>query len=64
MARFHGLMVVRDEADIIDQTLAHLLSWIDTIFILDLGSSDGTWEIIIDFWKKDNPVVPGGKTNL
>jgi hypothetical protein len=56
--RFHGLMLVRDEADIIVQSLEHLLSWIDAIYILDMGSVDGTWEIVQDYARKDARVVP------
>src|SRR5690242_3028347 len=56
--RFHGLMIVRDEDDIITQTLKHLLSWIDAVYILDLGSIDTTWDIVNDFAGKDKRVVP------
>lgn len=58
MPSFHGLMVVRDEADIIAQTLKHLLGWIDDVFVLDLGSDDETWEIVLDFSRKDKRIVP------
>jgi hypothetical protein len=56
--RFHGLMLLRDEIDIIRQNLEHLLSWIDTLFILDMGSVDGTWEIVQDYARRDKRVVP------
>src|SRR5438045_944129 len=56
--RFHGLMLLRDEQDIITQNLTHLLSWIDNLFILDLGSTDGTWEIVQEFAEKDKRIVP------
>jgi hypothetical protein len=56
--RFHGLMVVRDEDDILPQCLAHLLEWIDAIYILDLGSKDATWDIIQNAAAKDSRVVP------
>lgn len=58
MPSFHGLMVVRDEADIIAQTLNHLLGWIDDVFVLDLGSDDGTWETVLEFSRKDKRIVP------
>lgn len=58
MPRFHGLLVVRDEADIISQTLNHLLSWIDTVSVLDSGSNDGTWDIVLDLSKQDRRIVP------
>lgn len=56
--RFIGLMMVRDEDDIIAQTLSHLLSWIDALYVIDLGSTDQTWEIIQDAATKDKRVVP------
>jgi hypothetical protein len=46
MPAFHGLLLVRDEADIIGELLTHVLSWCDTLHILDTGSTDGTWEIV------------------
>jgi len=51
-------MLLRDEQDIITQNLTHLLSWIDNLFILDLGSTDGTWEIVREFAAKDKRIVP------
>jgi len=56
--RFHGLMAVRDEDDIIPQCLAHLLTWIDRLYVLDLGSKDSTWEMIRDAASKDHRIVP------
>jgi hypothetical protein len=54
---FHGLMVVRDEEDILQQTLTHLLSWLDGLYVLDLGSTDSTWQILQDFAARDRRVV-------
>src|SRR4051794_26059234 len=56
--RFHGLMLVRDELDIIAQNLTHLLSWVDVLHVYDLGSTDSTWDIIQDFAARDSRVVP------
>lgn len=56
--RFHGLMLLRDEADVIAETLAHLLTWIDAVHVYDLGSTDGTWDIVRDFAAHDARVVP------
>jgi hypothetical protein len=60
--RFHGLMVLRDEQDILVENLNHLLSWADTIFILDTGSTDGSWEIVQEMAKKDKRIVPFKQT--
>ena len=51
-------MVVRDEDDILPQSLAHLLTWIDALYVLDLGSKDSTWEIVLDAAAKDQRIVP------
>jgi glycosyltransferase involved in cell wall biosynthesis len=56
--RFHALLPVRDEADIISQSLRHMLRWADAIYIFDTGSVDDTWEIIQDFAGKDKRVIP------
>jgi len=58
--RFHGLMLLRDEEDILAQCLEHLLSWIDGLYIIDLGSTDATWDIVQDFARRDARVVPWG----
>ena len=42
--KIHGLCVVKNEADIIEQTLRSAAKWCDCIYVLDNGSSDGTWE--------------------
>ena len=44
--KFHGILVVRDEADIIEHTLRHLDSWCDGVYVYDTGSIDGTWDIV------------------
>jgi hypothetical protein len=56
--RFHGLMLLRDEIDIIAQNFDHLLSWIDALYILDMGSVDGTWDIVQEYARKDSRIVP------
>jgi hypothetical protein len=56
--RFHGLMLVRDEEDILAETLTHLLTWVDVLHIYDLGSTDSTWDIVHSFAEKDSRVVP------
>jgi len=51
-------MVVRDEDDILSQCLAHLLTWIDALYVLDLGSKDSTWEILQNAAVKDRRIIP------
>lgn len=62
--RFHGILLVRDEADILPQTLAHLLSWIDALHILDTGSADESWDIVQDFARRDSRVRPFGRQDV
>jgi glycosyltransferase involved in cell wall biosynthesis len=51
-------MIVRDEADVIGECLAHLLSWCDSLSIYDTGSTDGTWDIIQDAAARDRRLIP------
>lgn len=51
-------MLLRDEIDIIVQNLEHLLSWIDALYILDMGSVDGTWDVVQDYARRDSRIVP------
>ncbi len=53
---FHGFMLLRDEEDVIRECMDHLLTWIDGLYILDLGSTDSTWEIVQEFAAKDQRV--------
>ena len=46
--KFVTLLPVRDEADIIGETLQHQLTWADEIYVFDTGSVDQTWEIVQD----------------
>ena len=45
--KIFSLCVVRDECDVIEETLVSALRWSDRIFILDNGSTDGTWELLL-----------------
>ena len=56
--KFHALLPIRDEADIIGQCLQHLMSWADHIYIFDTGSVDNTWEIVQEFASQDKRVIP------
>lgn len=51
--RFHGILLVRDEADILCEVLDHLLTWCDALHVLDTGSEDGSWDIVQEAKKRD-----------
>lgn len=51
-------MLVRDEGDVIAETLQHLLTWVDVLHIYDLGSTDGTWDIVQNFAAEDSRIAP------
>lgn len=41
-----GVTVVKDEADIIGTTVAHMLGQVDAVLVIDNGSTDGTRDIL------------------
>lgn len=55
--RFHALLLVRDEGDIIRQTLTHTLTWCDALYVFDTGSTDDTWAIVQDIAALDPRVI-------
>ena len=59
--RFHGLLVLRDEGDVVRESLTHLLTWIDALYVQDTGSTDDTWDVVNEFAAKDPRVVPFGR---
>ena len=62
--KFHCLLPVRDEADIIGQCLRHLLTWADAIYVFDTGSVDDTWAIVQDCAQRDARVIPLRKDDV
>ena len=48
MPRIYGLMIVKNEADIVGQCLVHALAHCDKIIVMDNMSTDGTWELVQD----------------
>jgi glycosyltransferase involved in cell wall biosynthesis len=46
MTRLYGLLIARDEADVIAQCLDFALGHCTKIICMDNGSTDGTWEIM------------------
>lgn len=54
--KIFAISVVKNEADIIAQCLAEATKWAHKIFILDNGSTDGTWELVQAL--ASNKIVP------
>jgi hypothetical protein len=44
--KLHGVMMVRNEADIIEASVRHNLATLDRLLVVDHGSFDGTSEIL------------------
>jgi glycosyltransferase involved in cell wall biosynthesis len=53
-----GLCLVKNEADIIAQSLEAAIEWCDYIFVYDNGSDDGTWEIVSELATRSHRIVP------
>lgn len=58
MPKIFGIMLVKNESDIIETCLSELVQWLDKVFILDNGSDDGSWDIIQRMAKENPRVVP------
>lgn len=59
--KIHGILLVKNEADIIEWSLADASKYLDSIYVLDNGSEDGTWELIQAIAKRNAKVVPMGQ---
>jgi hypothetical protein len=56
--KVHGLCVVRNEIDIIERCLRAAARWCSSIYVLDNGSDDGTWERVNELAGELGQVVP------
>lgn len=45
----YGTMAVKNEADILADSIESSLRWVDKIFVIDNGSKDSTLEILKNF---------------
>ncbi|HYF15519.1 MAG TPA: glycosyltransferase family 2 protein [Phycisphaerales bacterium] len=62
--RFIAFFLVRDEADILGETLADYAGWCDEMHVLDTGSTDGTWDLVHDWARRDKRVRPFAREPL
>jgi glycosyltransferase involved in cell wall biosynthesis len=56
--RIYSICVVKNEDDIIEQTLKAALQWSDFIYVLDNGSCDRTWEKVIHLSQFHPQIIP------
>ena len=56
--RIHGMSLVKNEADVIRQSLVAALEWADAIYVYDNGSDDGTWAIVCELATAHPQIVP------
>lgn len=61
--KVYGLCVVKNEDDIIAQTLSFATRYCDRIFVLDNGSTDETWGIVQDLASRNAAIVPFRRTD-
>ena len=59
----YGICIVKNEADIIELSLTKASVWASKIFVLDNGSSDGTWEKINKLASANSKIVPWKQTD-
>lgn len=56
--KIYGLMLVKNEADILEYTLRDDAKWCDKVIVIDNGSDDGTWEIVQKVAEECPNVIP------
>ncbi|HEX2838882.1 MAG TPA: glycosyltransferase family 2 protein [Phycisphaerales bacterium] len=55
---FHAFLLVRNEADILPQTLPHLLEFCGAVHVLDTGSTDGSWDLVREMALREKRLRP------
>jgi len=53
-----AICLVKDEADVIAQCLRHAAEFCHKIYVLDNGSTDGSWQIVQALAKENSVIVP------
>ena len=62
--KLYAICLIKDEDDIIAQTLAYATHHCDKIFVIDNGSSDRTWDIVQELAVQYPQIVPFEQTRL
>ncbi len=56
--KIYGICLVKNEADVIQQSLKAALRWCDYIYVYDNGSTDNTWEYVNSLAKENSKIIP------
>lgn len=62
--KIYGISVVKNEEDVIRDSLTIASEWCEKIFVLDNGSEDGTWKEIMDVAKGNDKIIPWKQMNV
>jgi glycosyltransferase involved in cell wall biosynthesis len=60
--RLYAICLVKNEDDIITQTLMYAAGHCEKIFVLDNGSTDRTWELVQSLSQANPQIIPFGQT--
>jgi glycosyltransferase involved in cell wall biosynthesis len=60
--KLYAICLVKNEDDVIVQSLKHAATFCEKIFVLDNGSTDRTWELVRSLSQVNPRVVPFGQT--
>jgi hypothetical protein len=56
--RIFATLLVKNEQDVIEETVLAALSWCDVVYAHDTGSTDETWTLILGLAESHSQVVP------
>ena len=56
--KIFGICLIKNEIDIIEYCLQEQSKWIDKIFVYDNGSTDGTWDLVLELAKTNDKIIP------
>lgn len=56
--KIHALCILKNEADVIGESLGAALHWCDHIYVFDNGSDDGSWELVQQLARQYSQIVP------
>lgn len=60
--KLYAICLVKNEDDVIGQTLTHAARCCDGIFVIDNGSTDRTWDIVQELSVRDSRIVTFART--